>query len=179
MTSQAMIPCSMRLPSRGCRIVVRAADPLARPGHPRGTTANWRTMRPDFPWYQTSASNTDRGRPRAVRPEPSRCSGAGRLAAVNYGHSAPFTAPTLLGKADIREVRLTRLGKLMFQWCLVVAMALAISGCGPTVVVMKNPKTGELIQCHGQNTGEDFLIDQSAAKDCANGYQAAGWQRMN
>jgi hypothetical protein len=58
-------------------------------------------------------------------------------------------------------------------------VALAVSGCvGPVVVVMKNPATGEVIQC-GANPGITLPAESYAARDCAQGYQAAGWQRMN
>jgi hypothetical protein len=33
------------------------------------------------------------------------------------------------------------------------AVALLIGCAGPTVVVMKNPATGEIVQCKGANTG--------------------------
>ena len=60
------------------------------------------------------------------------------------------------------------------------ALLLGVTGCvGPTVVVMKNPNTGEIVQCRGANTGISTPVESMAARDCANGYQAAGWQRMN
>lgn len=63
---------------------------------------------------------------------------------------------------------------------MVLAALLALGGCvGPTVVVMKNPKTGEIIQCHGDNNGLSMSAESWSAKGCADGYQAAGWQRMN
>jgi hypothetical protein len=55
-----------------------------------------------------------------------------------------------------------------------------LSGCaGPTVVVMKNPATGEIVQCKGANTGLSVVAESWAARDCASGYQASGWTRMN
>jgi hypothetical protein len=46
------------------------------------------------------------------------------------------------------------------------------------VVVMKNPATGELKKC-GAPTGISMIADSYAAKGCADGYQTAGWVRMN
>jgi hypothetical protein len=68
----------------------------------------------------------------------------------------------------------------MRRWYMVLALTLGATGCvGPTVVVMKNPTTGELVQCRGANTGLSVTAESIAARDCAQGYQAAGWQRMN
>jgi hypothetical protein len=61
-----------------------------------------------------------------------------------------------------------------------LACACALSACvGPTVVVMKNPQSGEVIQCKGASTGLSVTAESFAARDCAAGYSAAGWQRMN
>jgi hypothetical protein len=61
-----------------------------------------------------------------------------------------------------------------------LACACALSACvGPTIVVMKNPTTGEIIQCKGENNGLSMPAESWAAKGCADGYSAAGWQRMN
>jgi hypothetical protein len=58
-------------------------------------------------------------------------------------------------------------------------VALTLAACaGPSVVVMRNPRTGEVRQC-GNPTGISMIADTYAAKGCADGYQAAGWERMN
>ena len=58
-------------------------------------------------------------------------------------------------------------------------LAGVVASCaGPSIVVMKNPATGEVRQC-GQPQGISAISDSYAAKACADGYQAAGWQRMN
>lgn len=63
---------------------------------------------------------------------------------------------------------------------MVLAALLALGACvGPTVVVVKNPKTGEIVQCRGSNTGLSVVAESMAAKGCADGYQATGWERMN
>lgn len=67
----------------------------------------------------------------------------------------------------------------MKKWPALAAL-MVLSGCvGPTVVVMKNPQTGEIIRCTGSNNGLSMASDSWAAKGCADGYRAAGWERMN
>jgi hypothetical protein len=68
----------------------------------------------------------------------------------------------------------------MVRLCMILALTLGVAGCvGPTVVVMKSPTTGELVQCRGANAGLSMPAESMAARDCAQGYQAAGWTRMN
>lgn len=56
----------------------------------------------------------------------------------------------------------------------------ALSACvGPSIVVLKNPTTGEVVQCKGSSMGLSMVADSMAARDCAAGYTASGWQRMN
>jgi PBP1b-binding outer membrane lipoprotein LpoB len=62
---------------------------------------------------------------------------------------------------------------------------LALAGCVQSEdIVMKNPATGEIRECK-TNSGPSFfpiaqtMIDNSSARNCAAGYEAAGWQRMN
>ena len=60
-----------------------------------------------------------------------------------------------------------------------ILLAVGLSACvGPAVVILKNPTTGEVKQC-GDPRGISAISDSLAARDCAVGYQAAGWQRMN
>lgn len=61
----------------------------------------------------------------------------------------------------------------------------ALSGCAQSeMIVLKNPATGEIKEC-SRNSGPSFfpiaqtMIDNSAARSCATGYQAAGFVRMN
>lgn len=50
---------------------------------------------------------------------------------------------------------------------------------------MQSPKTQEVVQCRPGTTGFTLfpLIqaeqENAAARDCAKGYEAAGWKRMN
>jgi hypothetical protein len=72
------------------------------------------------------------------------------------------------------------------MWRIVVAAQLVgLSGCVEAqVIVMKNPATGEIVRCQ-RTSGSSFfpiaqtVLDNSSARSCADGYQAAGWQRMN
>ena len=72
------------------------------------------------------------------------------------------------------------------MWQIVpVALLVGLSGCVEAqVIVLKNPTTGEVVRCQ-RNSGPSFfriaqtMIDNSAARSCADGYQAAGWRRMN
>jgi hypothetical protein len=68
---------------------------------------------------------------------------------------------------------------------VVLGALVSLAGCVQSdVIVMKNPATGEITRCE-KNSGASFfpiaqtMMDNSAARNCASGYQAAGWQRMN
>ena len=63
---------------------------------------------------------------------------------------------------------------------VLLQIAIFLSACvGPTVIVLRNPDTNEIIQCRGANTGLSVTAESIAARDCATGYTAAGWIRMN
>lgn len=69
---------------------------------------------------------------------------------------------------------------------LALFVLLAVGGCVETeVFVLKNPKTDEIVQCRGNNSGPALFpivqanMDNAAARDCAKGYQAAGWILLN
>ncbi len=68
---------------------------------------------------------------------------------------------------------------------IVFLAALLLTGCVPSeFIVMREPTTGQIVQCH-TGSGSSFfpisqtMMDNSASQSCARGYQAAGWQRMN
>jgi len=64
--------------------------------------------------------------------------------------------------------------------------ALLLSGCvNSEVYIMQNPKTGEIQRCGSNEHGNSPFpiaqaeMDNSAARNCAKGYEAAGWKKMN
>ena len=68
---------------------------------------------------------------------------------------------------------------------IILLVVLSLTGCVESeFIIMKNQTTGEIVQCRA-NSGASFfpiaqtMMDNSAARSCASGYQAAGWQRMN
>jgi hypothetical protein len=75
-------------------------------------------------------------------------------------------------------------GENVMRYRLLIA-ALPLAGCVQSEdIVLKNPATGETRECK-TNSGPSFfpiaqtMIDNSSARSCAAGFQAAGWQRMN
>jgi hypothetical protein len=60
-----------------------------------------------------------------------------------------------------------------------------LTGCVQSEdIVLKNPATGEIHECKTNSGPTPFpiaqtMIDNSSARSCAAGFQAAGWQRMN
>lgn len=73
----------------------------------------------------------------------------------------------------------------MRQFGLVIATAIALGGCTQSeMIVLRNPATGEIKEC-SKNSGPSFfpiaqtMMDNTAARSCAAGYQAAGFVRMN
>lgn len=65
---------------------------------------------------------------------------------------------------------------------LALAIALTLGGCvGPMVVVMRDPASGQTFMC-GAGDGTNAMapvIASRVARDCAQGLQASGWERMN
>jgi hypothetical protein len=73
----------------------------------------------------------------------------------------------------------------VLRFSLLAVLGAALSGCVQSeMIVLKNPTTGEIKEC-SKNSGSSFfpiaqtMIDNSAARNCATGYQAAGFVRMN
>jgi hypothetical protein len=69
---------------------------------------------------------------------------------------------------------------------LVIMACVACAACsGPSIVVMRNPQTAEIVQCRPATEGASFfpifqaVLNSGQTAGCANGYAAAGWQRMN
>lgn len=69
---------------------------------------------------------------------------------------------------------------------LLLALAMSLlSGCAQReFIVLKDPTTGQIVQCHADSGASLFpiaqtMIDNTSTRSCAQGYQAAGFQRMN
>ena len=68
--------------------------------------------------------------------------------------------------------------------CAAVILA-TMAGCVQSEdIVLKNPVTGEIKECSKNSGPSPFpiaqtMMDNSAARSCAAGYQAAGFVRMN
>ena len=65
------------------------------------------------------------------------------------------------------------------QVSVVCLLSAALAGCGsdPGVIVMKNPRTGELVQCRGvEGSNRDAAKD---AKRCADAYEKEGYIRVS
>jgi hypothetical protein len=60
-----------------------------------------------------------------------------------------------------------------------------LAGCVPaTVVILKDPASGQVVRCDRTSSVTLFpiaqtLSDNAGAESCARGYEAAGWKRMN
>ncbi|WP_158744359.1 hypothetical protein [Acidisphaera sp. L21] len=68
----------------------------------------------------------------------------------------------------------------MLRVSLAVAISLGLAACVQSeMIVLKNPQTSEIKEC-SKNSGASFfpiaqtMMDNSAARSCASGYQAAG-----
>jgi hypothetical protein len=56
----------------------------------------------------------------------------------------------------------------MLQTGLLVALAGAVAGCTPQIIFMKDPQTGQVVQCGPDN-------ERTAARACADSYRDRGW----
>jgi len=71
------------------------------------------------------------------------------------------------------------------RYVALFGLVLAVAGCTQSdIIILRDPATGQITRCE-QNTGSSFfpiaqtMINNTAARSCAAGYEAAGWQRMN
>lgn len=55
-------------------------------------------------------------------------------------------------------------------------VGLLLSSCS-TMIVLKNPKTGEMAQCEADPWANWNVY--AATESCAKGYEKAGWKRMS
>ena len=58
---------------------------------------------------------------------------------------------------------------------LILVGVLMLAGCGPALVVLRDPHTGTMAQCQGDPWGWN---PYAATEACAKGYEAAGYMRM-
>jgi hypothetical protein len=75
-------------------------------------------------------------------------------------------------------------GMMMVRSVAMLGLISAASCAQSEFIVLKDPATGTVVQCH-TDSGASFFpivqteIDNSAARSCAAGYEKAGYQRMN
>jgi hypothetical protein len=76
-------------------------------------------------------------------------------------------------------------GATVLRLSLFGVIVAALAGCAQSeLIVLKNPTTGEIKEC-SKNSGASFfpiaqtMMDNTAARSCAAGYQAAGFVRLN
>ena len=55
-------------------------------------------------------------------------------------------------------------------------VAAASSGCASGVIMMQDPKTGQVFQC--QRNALAPLADYNANEECARALERAGWKRL-
>jgi hypothetical protein len=60
----------------------------------------------------------------------------------------------------------------------VLLIALALSGCGATTIVMKNPMTEQVIVCDGGARAREWPTGQWTADSCARQLEQGGWIRV-
>ena len=58
---------------------------------------------------------------------------------------------------------------------LLLAVGLLVSSCTSIPVYMKNPKTGEIVNCGGQETNPTGAIRE---RGCIDDYKDQGWERV-
>ena len=73
----------------------------------------------------------------------------------------------------------------MVRIAFAAMVVVALGGCTQSeMIVLKNPATGKIKEC-SRNSGASMfpiaqtMMDNTAARSCAAGYQAAGFVRMN
>ena len=59
--------------------------------------------------------------------------------------------------------------------CALLLLACSLSGCAPSQIELRDPRTGQTAQCQGDSRSR---WNPEATETCARGYEAAGWQRL-
>lgn len=54
-----------------------------------------------------------------------------------------------------------------------------VAGCGATPIVMKNPKTDQVIVCDGGARAREWPTGQMTADACAEQLRSGGWVRVD
>jgi hypothetical protein len=69
--------------------------------------------------------------------------------------------------------------KIIFGSAYPVAtlIALCVAGCGPSLIVLQNPKTQEIVRCQGMNAFQ--IVVMSDAQSCARAYESKGFTRIS
>ncbi len=57
-----------------------------------------------------------------------------------------------------------------------VAVALLSGGCASGVIMMQDPKTGQVFRC--ERNAMAFLADYTSNEKCAQQLERAGWKRL-
>jgi hypothetical protein len=58
---------------------------------------------------------------------------------------------------------------------LILAALVAVSGCTDSVLVLRDPRSGQVVQCQGSGP---WPVRQNQAEQCADGYQRAGFVKL-
>jgi hypothetical protein len=59
----------------------------------------------------------------------------------------------------------------------ILLAAIFLAGCGSTLIVLKNPQNGQIVQCSSGNSSQ--FIAQNEADNCAKAYEREGYQRIS
>lgn len=60
---------------------------------------------------------------------------------------------------------------------LLISFSLFLTACGPRMIVLQHPDTKEIVQCKGDAWA--YWNPAGAAKECAKGYEKAGYVRLS
>ncbi len=63
------------------------------------------------------------------------------------------------------------------KWLVVVGICLLASGCGPTQVVLKDPKTGKIVTCAADPWANWNVA--AATQSCADAYKSQGYKVLS
>jgi hypothetical protein len=58
---------------------------------------------------------------------------------------------------------------------ILALVLLGLAGCAPSEIVLRDPRSGQTAQCHGDGSSS---WNPQATEDCARAYEAVGWVRV-